>query len=438
MRANFVDMCDALVAAPGETASGRALFAKNSDRPEHECQPLLQLPASQHAPGTRVRCTHLSIPQVAETYGVIGHSPWWVWGFEQGVNEHAVAIGNLTVFSKEPVEEKPGLIGMDLVRLGLERGRTAREALEVMAGLLEAHGQGGSAFAPGAAGYHNGFAIADAEETWLLQTSNRRWAARRARTDSLSNQFSLTDDWEIGSRDLEAYARAEGWWQAGQGRLDVTRAYRNPHVPGRISEGRLARSHALLERAGGELNATTLEGILRDHLEGGPVRLSGTTPDDEAYYTLCMHSEPVGTTTASLVAELPLDRSAPWPVWVSFGTPCTGIFLPVYLDGVIPAAFASGGESPDPASAWWSFKALQDAAATDFPRHTPRIREAWKELEAQVARECVVVERGAAETREAGDPDGAADLLSAFMTRVGSEAMTRARELAGGIESGSI
>ena len=75
--------------------------------------------------------------------------------------------------------EAPGLIGMDLVRLGLERGRTAREALEVMATLLETYGQGGAAFGPGEAGYHNGFLIADPDEAWVLQTSNRRWAARR-------------------------------------------------------------------------------------------------------------------------------------------------------------------------------------------------------------------------------------------------------------------
>ena len=62
----------------------------------------------------------------------MGHSPWWVWGFEHGVNEHAVAIGNHSVFSNEPLEEGPGLIGMDLVRLGLERGRDAREALAIL------------------------------------------------------------------------------------------------------------------------------------------------------------------------------------------------------------------------------------------------------------------------------------------------------------------
>ncbi|UCE87824.1 MAG: secernin-3, partial [Deltaproteobacteria bacterium] len=124
-------MCDAIVATAPETAAGITLFAKNSDRKPGEAQPFRQFPAASHPPGATVRCTHIEIPQLAETHRVMGHAPYWVWGFEHGVNEHRVAIGNLTVFAREPVEAEPGLIGMDLVRLGLERGRSARAALEV-------------------------------------------------------------------------------------------------------------------------------------------------------------------------------------------------------------------------------------------------------------------------------------------------------------------
>ncbi len=421
-------MCDCLVAVGPETADGITLFAKNSDRPEHECQPFVQLPTSAHSPGSALRCTHMEIPQVPETYAVMGHSPWWVWGFEHGVNEHGVAIGNETVFSNEPVEEKPGLVGMDLVRLGLERGRTAREALEVMAGLLETHGQGGPAFAPGGGGYHNGFLLADPNEAWVLQTSNRRWAARRVRLDAISNHISLRSDWEIGSKDLESFARAQGWWN-GTGRIDVAASYRNPHVPGRISEGRLARARALLAERRRQVDVASLQGMLRDHGEGGPVHLPGATPEEERYFTLCMHGEPVGTTTASLVAPLPRDPDGPWPVWISFGTPCTGIFLPVYLDGVIPAELARGGEAPDARSAWWTWKALQDAGSRDFPRHTPRLREAWKELETRVEAERTTVEARARAARRAGERDRADQIVTEFMARTWREAHARAREL---------
>lgn len=422
-------MCDCIAAVAAETRIGTALFAKNSDRSEHECQPFLQIPSAFHAPGSNVRCTHVEIPQVAETYAVMGHSPWWVWGFEHGVNEHAVAIGNETVFSRETIEEVPGLIGMDLVRLGLERGRSAREALELMATLIETHGQGGPAFGPDKPGYHNGFLIADPEEVWVLQTSNRRWAARRVRRDGVSNHISLGSDWQIGSRDLESFARIQGWWTQG-GRLDVAAAYRNPGVPGRISEGRLRRSRALLEAAQGALDVAVMQSILRDHLDGGPVRLPGPTIEDEEFCTLCMHSEPIGTTTASMVAPLPADRRAPWPVWISFGTPCTGVFLPVYLDGRIPPALARGNAEPDAGSAWWAFKVLQDAAAVDFPRHTPWLRDAWKSFEARVESERAAVETEAARARAAGSQAVVTKLLTDFMARTWSDAITQARDLA--------
>ncbi len=413
-------MCDSVVAVGSETAAGQTLFAKNSDRKPGECQPFLQFPAAHHPPRASVRCTHIEIPQVAESYRVMGHSPWWVWGFEHGVNEHGVAIGNHTIFSREPVEQAAGLIGMDLVRLGLERGRSAREALEVIATLVETYGQGGAAFAPGSAGYHNSFLLADPGEAWILETSNRRWAARRARLESVSNHVCLANDWEIASRDLEPFARNQGWWRKSA-RLDVAAAYRNFDVPGRISEGRFRRAAELLREGRGRHDVDSLMRLLRDHGECGSSWRPGATPEEERFFTLCAHSEPVHRTTASLIAELPADREAPWPVWVSFSSPCTSLFLPVYLDGVIPAALARGGEGPSAESAWWAFESLREAASADYPKHTPMIREAWAAFEERVAAERREAEVKAAAAR--GGREALAAPLSEFMARTVEEAM---------------
>jgi secernin len=424
-------MCDSLVAVGPNTVDGTTMFAKNSDRHAGECQPLLQCPAAFHPRGAEVRCTHVAIPQVAETYRVMGHSPWWVWGFEHGVNEHGVAIGNQTVFSREPVEETPGLIGMDLVRLGLERGRDAREALEVIAALIEQHGQGGAGFGPGEAGYHNSFTLADPEQAWVMETTGRRWAARPVDLGSQSNHMALDASWSIASRDLESFARLEGWW-AGRGRLDVAAAYRNPNVPGTISEGRLARSRELLEAGRGKHDVAGLVAALRDHGRGVALPPVGRSNEDVARYTLCMHAEPVGTTTASLVAALPRERAAPWPVWVSFGSPCVGIFVPVYLDGVLPAALARGGErapSRLEESAWWTFHALGEAAALDYGRALPMLRARWSEIEDAIEGDRALVEREAAALATAGESVEAAGLVTDFMTRVVDRVLVRAREL---------
>lgn len=420
-------MCDTLVAVGPETAAGAALFAKNSDRPRAECQPFVQLPALDHAPGSTLRCTHIEIPQVERTHAVMGHSPWWIWGFEHGVNEHGVAIGNELVFSNEELEPEPGLIGMDLVRLGLERGRTAREALAVMTQLLETHGQGGPALGPNGPGYSNGFLIADASEAWVLETSNRRWAARRVTLASISNHISLGSDWELGSKDLEAFARERGLWN-GEGRLDVAAAYRNARIPGRISEGRQCRSQALLEAARGRLDVAGLQTLLRDHADG-TIFTSAASPEDERYFTLCSHNDVQGPTTASLVAPLPPSPATAWPVWISFATPCTGVFLPVYSDGILPAALARGGEKPEPDSAWWTFRALQEAAAPRLPDALPALRRAWDELEERVERERPRIESAARRAFAAGQVERAERELSDFMQRVWHDAMERARAL---------
>ncbi len=422
-------MCDSVVAVGDETAGGTTLFAKNSDRKRDECQPLLQFAEAVHPPGAMLRCTHIEIPQVAETYRVLGHSPWWMWGFEHGVNEHAVAVGNHTVFSNEPIEETPGLIGMDLVRLGLERGRTAREAVEVIAGLLERYGQAGAALAPGESGYHNSFLVADPSEAWRLETTNRRWVARRTRRGGVSNHYEIAADWEIGARDLERFARAEGYWTNDE-RLDVAAAFRNPHVPSHLTSGRRSRSQALLDAAAGRHDVASFQRVLRDHAGAEAWNPGDATPGDEAYFTLCAHSEPVQWTTASLVAPLPRASDVSWPVWVSFGTPCTGIFVPVYLHGVIPAVLARGGESSEEESAWWVFRRLQDAAAPDLSRNTPILRAEWAKLEAELEGQRVETEEAARAAALYGDEDGARRQLTDFMSRSVTQVLERAGELA--------
>ena len=71
---------------------------------------------------------------------------------------------------------------MNLVSLGLERGRTAREALEAMTPLIEKYGQWGS----GIAGYtdsdgsfDNSYIIGDGTEAWILEAAGHQWVAKR-------------------------------------------------------------------------------------------------------------------------------------------------------------------------------------------------------------------------------------------------------------------
>ena len=135
--------CDTIVVLAPHTRAGATILAKNSDRAPYECQPLAQVPHRVHRESATVQSQYLEIPQVAETAAVIGSRPFWLWGFEHGLNEYGVAIGNEAVLTRETLPAT-GLLGMDLVRLGLERSKTAREATEVVGTLIERYGQGGA------------------------------------------------------------------------------------------------------------------------------------------------------------------------------------------------------------------------------------------------------------------------------------------------------
>ena len=81
--------CDTLAVAKDASAYGSNMFAKNSDRPIGECQPLIWIPGAHHEKGERLDCTGTIIPQAEYTYGVLGSKPYWIWGFEMGLNEKA-------------------------------------------------------------------------------------------------------------------------------------------------------------------------------------------------------------------------------------------------------------------------------------------------------------------------------------------------------------
>lgn len=141
-----------------------------------------------------------------------------------GANEKGVVIGNEAVWTqmggKEDLQEK--LLGMDLLRLGLERGGTAKEAMEVITNLLERYGQGGpcseqlggSSFA-----YHNSFLIADPIEAWVLETAGKVWAAELIKEGfrNISNQLTIRKNITLHSSNMKEIAIEKNLWSKDSG-----------------------------------------------------------------------------------------------------------------------------------------------------------------------------------------------------------------------------
>jgi dipeptidase len=392
-RAAVSTSCDTLVVLGPETRAGRTLFAKNSDRPATECQPLDAVPARRHPAGSIVRCTYLEIPEVPETLAVLGSRPRWIWGFEHGVNARGVAIGNEALHTREAPAEV-GLLGMDLVRLGLERGRTADEAKRVITDLLERHGQGGSAQHGGRRFYQNSFIVADPGTAWVLETSGRHWVARRVRgRAAISNLATIGDDWDEASDGIEAHAAAQGWWSPRPGRrFDFRAAFENPEPRFRAT-GRYDASCRFLSRTG-RPGVPEMQRHLRDHYEGGTIHHPGRKDGDPRGWSICMHPGPAsGATAAAMVAELDGDGAV--VAWCAQTTPCTSIFLPLAVGTELPDALTCGTGDPDPVSAWWLLKELGDGVMVDPVGRTPLVQSTWHAWERRLLAEVAADRRAA-------------------------------------------
>ena len=378
-------MCDTIVALGDATADGTVILAKNSDRQPNEAQALVHIPRARHEAGTMVKCTYIEIPQVAETYEVLLSKPFWIWSCEMGANECGVTIGNEAAFSKIPAGKEPGLIGMDFIRLALERADTARQALELIIELLETYGQSGNCGHLIREYYHNSFIIADPTEAWVLETAAKFWVAERVRdVRTISNGLTIGNEWDMASPGLVEYAIKRGWCKSRKD-FHFARCFSDfLYTRFSSSAARQRRTTELLEAKRGNITAETMMEVLRDH---GPRAAANPSwrPDGITNLTVCCHASwgPIrfSGTTGSLVSHLAPDLQTHWLTGAS--APCTGVFKPVYLEAGLPDPGTEPSDTYDPNSPWWNHERLHRAVLKDYATRLPLYRQDRDSLEAE-------------------------------------------------------
>lgn len=378
-------MCDTMVATGAGTRDGAVIFAKNSDRERGEAQFLDLIPAASHPPGSRVRCCYIEIDQAPETRRVLLSRPFWCWGAEIGANDAGVAIGNEAVQSVHfPPRLTPALIGMDIVRLALERATTAREAVEVIIAMVETHGQGGNCGHLTERSYDNSFIVADAHEAFVVETIDRFWAVERCGpTRAISNILSIRRPDRM-SPALVADAAARGYGAD----FDFAARYHDPERD-LISNGRMRcdRGNELLARRAGDITVADMMANLRDHgaaAEG----VAGWHPVDTVGRSICMHAttpERNGQSVAAMVSELHPGR--PGLHWVTAtSAPCTSVFRPLLVEGEIPAHDPRPSDRRESESLWWRHEAIHRGAVLgDFAAALAELAPGRDALEARFA-----------------------------------------------------
>ncbi|NJE29804.1 peptidase U34 [Thermococcus sp. 18S1] len=371
-------MCDILVATPEATKEGITLFAKNSDREPNEAQVLEFIPRTKHEE-EKVRLTYVNFPQVKETYAVILSRPWWMWGAEMGVNEFELAIGNTAVFTKVKVPEK-GITGMDMIRLALERTKSAKEALEFITGIVEDGLQGGNGSKSHKLYYFSSFIIADPKEAWVLETVGKEWVAKRIEgVYSISNALTIEGDWDMASEGVERLAR--------KGSFSFAKHFSDRFYT-HFAHGRERGAFTLakLREKEGEITLEYMMSLLRSH-SFEPYR-----PENGSMRDICMHygglTRP-SQTASSQISEL--GRGIHW--FTGTSNPCLSIFKPVTFEGGLPDLGKEPTDRYDPEAYWWRFEAFHRRFLTNYRSYIDDFTRERDRLQAEIIEKAREIEK---------------------------------------------
>lgn len=272
-------------------------FAKNSDREPSEAQYVEYYPRIDFQ--DKVNATYIQVDFNAPANAVIISRPYWMWGAEMGVSEKGVAIGNEAIFSRSKKKTR-SLLGMDLLRLGLEKGKSARHATEVMREYVESYSIGGSNSHTTGLYYDNSFLITDMNEAFILETEGREHEVKEIKNfGSISNFPSV-----------KRYGLNYFYTTLGKGYI------------------RQKKTFSLIEKTG---DVRDIIGIMKSHHEGFIHPKNGNNKD------ICMHGGFLSRrdqTVNSFVAELRKDFITVWTTYTS--SPCVSLYRPIiFKNGVI-------------------------------------------------------------------------------------------------------
>ena len=406
--------CDTYVALANSTADGSVIFVKSSNRNSEECMHFSSFPRATHQPGEMLKCSWIEIPQVPVTYAVKGGQPWWGFGFEMGMNEFGVCAGNEALGSKitnpKDMLDK-SLTGMDLLRLGLERGKTAYEAMHVVISLMEKYGQFGrcSADPKSTSMYANSYLFADPNEAWVLETGGYEWVAKKVTdTWTIDNVCTIEDDYDEISPGLIKMAIEKKWYDP-RDRFNWALNVGTEN----FSEIKYLRIRDMLKAQKGSIDVPFMMQVSRDRLEG--TFMQGRYMPEHFY----RHID--GTTADASTAGVMLGylrKDAADPIknvcWINEASPSTSIFSPHYFVAEQPKEMAVGDDQYDANVPWWVFDTLDRMSRKNYDVFKPVIRSVWAAEEKGLLVDASMMEKEAARLFAKGEVGKAKALLTAF------------------------
>ena len=295
--------CTNLIVGKKASKDGSVIISYSQDD-YGSFEPLRVIPAADHPAGSMHPLYHYEsnnylgeIPEVAHTYGIVGL-----------MNEFQVSIHETTYGGRaELTDTISGLIDYgSLMVLGLQRSKTAREAIEVMTKLVETYGYESEG---------ESFSVADPNEAWILEMIGKGpgrkgtvWVAVRIPDDCISghanqsriHQFPLKDKKNcLYAKDVISFAREKGYFSGKDADFSFADAYApadfgalrfceariwsyynkwaaedmSPYLPYAMGDTK-GQVIPLYVKPKAPLSVQDVKDMMRDHYEGTPMALT--------------------------------------------------------------------------------------------------------------------------------------------------------------------
>ena len=443
----YSNACTNILVSKGASKDGSVMITYNADAGGF-MEPLYFMEAKDWRPNDSLEIYEWDtgkylgkIKQVSHTYKVVGN-----------MNEHQVAIGETTYGGREELWKPNGIIDYgSMMYIALQRAKTAREAIQVMTGLVEQYGY---------ASEGESISVSDPDEAWIFEIIGKGekekgavWAARKVPDGYIcvhANQARIREvplkdnDNCMYAPDLFSFAEKMGYWDSKSGKeFSFVDAYCPLNPEGLfLCEGRVwsifrraapsqnfssdywrgikgAEPYPLFIKPDKKLSVQDVMSLMRDHFEGtefdmtkglmaGPFacpyrwkNLYWQAPGDTI--TKYGWERPISTqqTAFSFVAQSRnfLPDAIGGVFWYALDDTYSNCYMPLYCCMLErPEPFASADVTKfDWNSATWIFNLVANYAYTKYSYIIKDIQAVQKKLEDNFFAMQPAVEKTAAE-----------------------------------------
>ena len=386
------------------------------------------------------------IEQVEHTYNVVGN-----------INEYQVAIGETTYGGRSELRDTTGIVDYgSLIYISLQRARTAREAIKIMANLVKKYGY----YSVG-----ESFSISDPNEVWIMELIGKGpgitgavWVARQIPDGYISghanharittfpfhekNNYSDPNQTTYHSPDVISFAREMGYFDGedkdfsfsdvyapldfGGARFCEARVYAGfnkvasgmekyeDYAMGKNLENRMP----LWIKPDKKLSVRDVMGMMRDYYENTPMDMTkdvGAGPyssivrwrplywtvDGERYF----NERAISTQQTGFSFVTQSRNWLPDPVggiiWFGVDDTYSTVYVPMYCGMTkVPETYAVGNGSMMEYSdnaAFWIFNQVSNFAYTRYSAMIPDIQKVQDKLELGFIEEIKGIDKAAAE-----------------------------------------